>query len=75
MRRRRYYANAAEFGIFDDLITPQQAAREFNYSSRTIVMYCDFGYVAARKFSRQWVLRRSSLVLFLRKRAKSKKNL
>ena len=64
--RRKHFARAAEFAIFDDLITPQQAAQEFHYSPRTIVGYCACGYVAAQQYGRQWVLRRSSLISFLR---------
>jgi hypothetical protein len=67
--RRKHFARAAEFAIFNDLITPQEAAREFHYSPRTIVGYCDSGYVAARQYGRQWVLRRSSLISFLQQRA------
>jgi hypothetical protein len=67
--KRKHLARLEEFTIFNDLITPQQAAREFHYSPRTIVGYCDSGYVAARQYGRQWVLRRSSLISFLQQRA------
>jgi hypothetical protein len=70
---KRCYAPEREFDVFDDLITPQQAGREFNYSPRTIIMYCDAGYVAAIKFGRQWVLRRSSLISFVRRRENARK--
>jgi hypothetical protein len=67
--KRKHLARLEEFTIFNDLITPQEAAREFHYSPRTIVGYCDSGYVAARQYGRQWVLRRSSLISFLQQRA------
>ena len=70
---KRHYAPESEFGSFCDLITPQEAGKQFNYSPRTIVGYCDAGYVAARLFGRQWVLSRSSLISFLRKRDKARK--
>lgn len=70
---KRHYASESELETFRDFMTPQEAAREFSYSTRTIVMYCDAGYVAAMKFNRQWVLRRSSLISFLRRRENARK--
>ncbi|MFQ3647751.1 MAG: helix-turn-helix domain-containing protein [Anaerolinea sp.] len=71
--KTRYYAPEREFDVFDDLMTPRMAAAEFNYSPRTIVMYCEAGRVAAVKMGKQWIISRSSLKKFLQWREKKSK--